>query len=234
MPRALRVLPALVAGALLLASAAPLHAQGGSPCPASTYQIDYGNPISFTGPMLSLSVPDLTGRDRSVAFDLPSGTLSSSLGIGNVGWTYVRATDRFDVINVPTGTPVAVVATLDVDGYSRTDCSFPDCGGWFGARIYGAGTTVEQQVTAQGSPTLETPLHTTLTLPVTIVAGTGQTLTFELYEFVAAGVTGGGGGTAKIRFTGLTGNADVVSCEGYSLVTPARPTTWGSLKAIYR
>ncbi len=232
MPRNFHLLPSLLAGAVLLASAAPLHAQ--APCPASTYQIAYGEPTTFTGPLLSLSVPDPGGRERTVAFDLPSGRLSSSLGIGNVGWTFVRATDRFDVVNVPAGTPVALLAALDVDGTSRTDCYLPDCGGWFGARIYGPGTTVEQQVTAQGSPTGEAPLHTTLTLPVTIVAGTGLTLSFELYEFVAAGVQGGGGGTARIRFTGLTGNANVVSCQGYSLVTPARPGTWGALKAIYR
>ncbi len=209
-------------------------AQSAPPCPASLYQAAWGDSIPFTGPTLVFSIPDAAGRERSGSFDLPSGRLASRLGMGNVGWTFVRAVDRFDVTGVPAGTAVPLVAALDVDGYSETSCIGPSCGGWFGAHLYGAGVVVEQQVTAHGSPTGRTDLVTTLTLPVTIVAGTGLVLGFELYEFVAAGVTGGGGGSGTIRFIGVPAGANVVSCESYSLATPTRSASWGSLKTLYR
>jgi hypothetical protein len=172
---------ALLAAMLIAAASTSARAQVNPPCPSGVYQIGWGDSTAITGPSLSVSNPDGLGRARSDAFDLAHGTLSSELGDGGLAWTFVRATDLFDVTGVAAGTSVPVVAALDVDGYSQTSC-----------------------------------------------------LGFELYEFVAAGISGGGSGTARIRFSGVPAGMNVVSCEAYSLVTPVRARTWGALKSIYR
>jgi hypothetical protein len=46
--------------------------------------------------------------------------------------------------------------------------------------------------------------------------------------------TGAAHATATLRFRGLPKGYSIVSCQGYDLPVPARPTPWGEVKALYR
>ncbi len=54
----------------------------------------------------------------------------------------------------------------------------------------------------------------TLTLPITITAGSPSTIEFELAVFIPAGGNAGGAGTGAIHFTGLPTGVDIVSWQG--------------------
>lgn len=50
----------------------------------------------------------------------------------------------------------------------------------------------------------------------------------------SADLEGAAHATATLRFRGLPSGYSVASCQGYNLRTPARPSSWGGVKALYR
>src|SRR5262245_41399736 len=77
------------------------------------------------GPILSTSTTyDSTYGSAHVSFDVSLGRLMMDQQ-NLLAPTLVKVRDAFDVIGVPTGTPVAVTAQLYLDGYVST----PGCGG---------------------------------------------------------------------------------------------------------
>jgi hypothetical protein len=219
----------VVAFALL----SPTAARATVACPESHAQlVGFNNLFAVQGPVL-----DTTYTTSHAGFDLPAGTVAVSRAVGGVNWTRSIATDDFDVTGVAPGTPVAVIAEFEVDGYvSSPGCGGSGCGGYFQASLTQGANSNAQQVTlpnpfAGG----QVNLTQTLTLPVTITAGSPLTIAFELAVFVPAGGNAGGSGNGTIRFSGLPPGANVVSCQGFgSATTPARSTSWGRLKTHHR
>jgi hypothetical protein len=82
------------------------------------------------------------------------------------------------------------------------------------------------------------PFANTLTLDLTIVAGQPERISFSLSgrRTVGSAISESASEAhASIRFLGLPSGASITSCQGFSaMATPARTSTWGRLKAIYR
>jgi len=229
----MRTLSLLLALGILLAAPAP--APAAAPCPDSHAQLVGFNSLFA----VSAATFDSTYLSSEVAFDLPAGTLQVSRGVGGVNWTRSIATDAYDVTGVAPGTALTLTAALDVNGYvTSPGCGGSGCGGYFQASITEGANSNQQQVTfpdpfAGG----QADMVQTLVLPITITAGTPTTIAFELAVFVPAGGNAGGAGTGVIHFTGLPAGAQVVSCQGFGTgggPTPARASSWGSLKTHHR
>jgi len=208
-------------------------------CPPSQAQLVGFNSL-FTVPGATfdttLTVPGY-GALGGAGFDLVAGTLSMWRAVGGVNWTRVIATDAYDVIGVAPGTPVALTALLDVSGLlTSPGCGGSGCGGWFQASItQGPANASLQQTFADAFAGGDVDVSQTLALPITITAGMPVTLQFEEAVFIPAGGNAGGSGHGTIRFAGLPGGVAVVSCRGYGVAaTPARASSWGRLKAVYR
>jgi hypothetical protein len=73
-------------------------------------------------------------------------------------------------------------------------------------------------------------------IPLAIVPGDSFTLGVRLSSAGDTGAYPPGDGIAHgtIRFRGLPEGYSIVSCQNYDLPTPARPSSWGGVKAHYR
>jgi hypothetical protein len=218
-----------LAAAVMLAGAG--LAQAACPPSAVTLQSWYG----LSGPVVVAHF-DSTYNTAHVAFDLPAGTVALDQNLGGVSLTLVDAVDAYDVAGVSAGTPVSLTAAFDVNGGATNGGCGPGCGGWFRAAIrQGASAAADSVPEPSGYTPATNPLVTTLQLPIVITAGTPLTLEFELWDLVTPGSYGGGQGTGQIHFLNVPPGVTVTSCRGFSTgATPARQTSWGRVKTIYR
>jgi hypothetical protein len=74
----------------------------------------------------------------------------------------------------------------------------------------------------------------TLVLGLSRAVGEVFPLVARLETFGGGTAEGTGHAVGTLRFRGLPAGYSVVSCQGYALPTPARPATWGGVKALYR
>lgn len=232
----MRSVPLLLA--LALASIAPALSAA-APCSDSHAQLlGFNNLFSVPAAAFdSTYTVQGYGPQSEVGFDLPAGTLKVWRVTGGVDWIRTIATDDYDLEGVTPGTVVALTAALDVNGsVTSPGCGGSGCGGYFQASITQGASSTQQQVTfANPFAGGVASLVQTLTLPITITAGTPTTVAFELAVFVPAGGNAGGSGTGVLHFAGLPVGARVISCQGYgALATPSRRSTWGRLKTLYR
>lgn len=175
------------------------------------------------------------GSGRMVSYDLVHGALRLNHP-GNVGWAFVRAVDRFMISGLPQGTVVPITALLDVDGFSATlGCGGTGCHLTFGARLGDSAGDVERSVETTFHPdTLR--LVETMSRLLSIEVGVPYELHYELWVARPPGASHWGGGSARLRFSGLPAQATLTSCQGYAVEasTPVRTTSWGRVKQIYR
>lgn len=212
--------------AVLIVAAVPVLAQ---PCPSSTVAVYSTSPVLYP----SAAVDSVTPSGRRAAYDLIAGWVAIT-HTGGVGFLHCEASDRFRVVGVPDGTPVHVIARLAVDGYAQTDgCGGSGCHGEFGGWIGQGASVVSSSVTAHFGPE-RIALQQTLEYPLDVLAGEWFDLQYRLWFNRTAGASHFGGGRADLRFAGLPDGADIVSCQGYRLTTPARIVSWGRVKTIYR
>lgn len=223
---------ALLAALCVLSLISSANRTSAQTCPASVLGLQTVYPVeSFA----AIDSAVEAGSGRMVAFDLVHGTLRLAHP-GSVGWSHVRAVDRFVVTGLPEGTPVGLTALLDVDGFSTSEgCGGSGCYLIFGARLGDPDGQVERSVESTFAP--ETVrLVDTLTWPVLLQAGVPHELHYELWVARPPGAAHRGGGTARLHFSALPAGATLTSCHGYNPdgSTGLRPTTWGRIKQIYR
>jgi hypothetical protein len=197
-------------------------------CPPSEISF-YGN-----GPILSTATSyDSTVGSSTITFDIPAGnlTLDQCCSLAN---TSINVRDEFDVTGVPMGTPVTMTAQMIADCFVIVTCETGDCSGFVVDSLQHV-TDVDALPHEVNGPG-RFDFHDVLSVPLTIVAGTPELLSFELEGHRVAGNTSESGGSANITFSGLPPGVNIVSCKGYSLfrVTPVHRTSWGELKTIYR
>jgi hypothetical protein len=228
------VIPGLLVLALHAAVVAPRAAHAQS-CPASEYRLGGGGLVSSADPAADTTwaPPGYVGSFRA-AWNLPAGTVAMSQCCSLLD-THVWARDAFDVTGVPSGTAVLLTAEFVVDGAVWTDgCGGTGCGGVMGARLRrGADSAVVEHPTHLFSGRAD--YRDVLQLPLTIVAGSPETIEYQVWGHRTPGGNHGAEGTGLIRFQGLPPGAVVVSCKGYGQTpTLVRHTTWGRLKSVYR
>jgi hypothetical protein len=222
----------LVAVCAEIARATPGLAATQSACPAS--DLSLSTVATYTTTAAALDSSYLLNR---LQFDLVAGILSLDYCC-SINPTYMNARDAYDVIGVPAGTPVSLSVEVPVSGeiYDSGGCGGSGCGGSFYASIdHGA----EHAQYLFSSPPLyygaRASFSGTAQLPLTIVAGLPETVSFQFWARRALGGSHGAHAQGVIRFTGLPAGASIVSCQGFAgQITPVLRTSWGGLKTIYR
>lgn len=231
-PRLSPLWPVAVAALLLFGVLAPARAD--SPCPTSAVAF-FGNPDVPQTAAAFDSIVDVAPDCRMrTAYDLRAGTTLMQQ-CGFLGFTSVRASDTFDVIGVPAGTPVQVTAEYEVDSgvYVNGECSGSGCCGRVVLRLQ-QGALFDERTHIPTLYSGRADFHDLLALPVTIIAGEPVTFDCILEGNRCAGGEHGSEATGTLRFTGLPAGVRVVSCRSFGGVTHARARSWGQLKLLYR
>lgn len=217
-----------------LAFALPSRAWAGAPCPPSAVQLFTSLGIPPDHVIVSAYTAaafETTAAGRMAGYDLIGGTVRMAHP-GTLSPLFVQAVDRYRVVGVPDGTPIALVALYDVDGWVQSPgCGGTGCHGYFGAQIAHEATAVKRVVDAGFNG--RASLVETLQLPLDVTAGQEVELRFSLW-FYRSSAGYYGEGTGRLRFAGLPAGATVVSCQGYGSATPTQVSTWGRVKAAYR
>jgi hypothetical protein len=229
---------ASVAAALVLgvAGMSPERAEAGAgpPCPASIVQL---TSYSGAGPFSTdAMVYDSTFVDvwtAHVTFDRSLGRMSLSASSSGRMNASVRVVERFDVVGVPAGTPVAATMEFRLEGWSEETCGGAGCG----VKLEGTLAAGEDSVTVdanQMGPGLgRRDLVSTLRLPVSFVAG--SPITAEFFLDYATGPGGSGAGASasgSFGVSGLPAGVRAIACWGGD-VTPLRRVSWGKVKQSY-
>jgi hypothetical protein len=156
----------------------------------------------------------------NACYDLPAGTLAAR-GVADTQGGCIgaaRAQDVYEIVG-PAGPPLAFEAVLQVHAELAAFTSYV-------ASIDAGGESAECNV----GPDCEAAIALSYApgMPFLLMA-----------EALAAGDKGShpegvARVTAQIRFRGLPAGYSIVSCQNYDLPTPAMPSSWGGVKALYR
>jgi len=223
---------------LLLALAALVAPAAARACPLNTIWSPAGGDFTTSAAVLdTVMLVDpgglCFGPGTFARYDIVHGTLYSHDGSPFGGCTpKTSVQDDFTLIGWPAGTPLALGARFDV---TVTASSFFGSGTTTAALTQAAANTASKQWNIPGDfPGPSSATQTvSLTVPVAAIAGTPFHMTYTLSSVLGEGCTSELSGT--FTFTGLPPGAAIVSCNGYVLGTvPARPTSWGHVKAEYR
>ena len=223
-----------IVAALALIAARPPQAGAQPICPSSELRLATTNVIVSTSAAAETTDAASGTVCLRAGYDLVAGRVRM-VQCGFLSHTYAIARDAYDVIGVPSGTPVSLTVEFALDGSVWTPgCGGAGCSGTLAGYLRHGGRTDEGVYSIhlfQGSA----EVHDVLRLPLTIVAGQPQAVEFELRGYRNPGGSHGSEGTGTIRFTGLPPGARVVSCQGFAgQATPVRSATWGRVKTIYR
>jgi len=128
------------------------------------------------------------------------------------GFAEIDFVDSFSLIGPPLGTQVVVNAVMTWGGEGCVD-------------IYGPAGKLGEQCNSSSSP---------LVVQQAMTVGTPVLLTFRL---IAGGGISSSVNNGDFSLSSVPMGAAIVSCKGYVSepgVTPARTTSWGALKLLYR
>lgn len=234
-------LPALLLAVALVHAAS---AQGQTPCPTNSLSahVDPVAPID-----LSSSAPRDSARNSyedcpdpnfpcttciaSASYDLSLGVLHADAFIlgGCSSYASVTTHDVFTLSGPPSPTPISFVARGSF-GLSGS-CLYPGDGA-MGVTLHGTGGTSAGAMVFCGEPYSGPP-----SLDVVISCLPGATFDIDMGAWANAGVGPSSVSAGlSLGFPDLPAGYSVISCQGFMAgqVVPARTTSWGSLKSMYR
>lgn len=222
-----------LAALLTLLAAAPSAA---APCAPSTTYFKTYSPTATTA-SITAATYDYTFTDVWTAhavFDRTQGTMAFSASSGGFMNAIVTVNECFDITGVAPGTAVDAFLDWSLDGFSRDNCGGSGCGLRFLFTLTAGGGSVAADAGISGPSNLTRPLATTLSRPVHFVAGTPIAATF-LMDYGSGPGAGSPSGemTGFYRVRGLPPGVHAIASSGAD-VTPARATSWGRLKTLYR
>jgi hypothetical protein len=209
---------------------APVYGAG---CPASVVLLDrFGTPAFMVDADTYDSTLTTSANEARVLFDRTQATLSLSAISGGRLNAAVRLIERFDLDGAAPGTPVNATLEFRLVGGSQQSCGGAGCGvrleGWL---IVGA-DSVLASANESGPGSARHDIATTLSLPVTFVAGAPFEAQFFLTYGTGPGGSAEGALTGSYAVSGLPSGVHAHGCAG-APVTPVRRTSWGSLKTMY-
>lgn len=231
------VAAALRAALLMLPVAVATPATAGvSPCAASRiYKYGYSGVVTIPTFAATCDTTLTDTFSAHLTFDLVAGRATLSAASGGVFQVELRVVDCLDIVGVPAGTPLDATLQFEVDGWSTQNCGGSGCGVRLEATVAVGADSASADANQQGpGGGWVTPLAGAPAVPVHFVAGTPITAHFVLRY----GTGPGGGGAQGVaagtwRVSGLPPGVRALGSAGAD-ITPARPATWGTLKALYR
>lgn len=228
-----RVMHATQVAIIALAAIVVAGTSRAASCPSAIVLLGRGaTPFAVDSP-----VYDSTYNVHGIAhasFDRTQAHMSLDCSSGGGLSASIRIIEHFDLTGVPSGTPLDAVLEFNLDGWTEQSCGGSGCGIEFEARMAAGADSVAANANHYGPTIGRRYLITTLILPVTLVAGTPFEAAFHLMYGTGPGAGGAHGeavGTYRVR--GLPPGVRAIACMGAD-VTPARRTSWGSLKQRYR
>lgn len=222
-------MPLVVFAALAPASAA-------AQCPGAVVQLDRTGEAPYP---VGTATYDSTasfnvGEFAHVAFDRDASSLAMDTQAGGRMNARLRLLETFDVTGVPPGTPVNTTLQLSLDGWVEEHCGGSGCGVILESRLVAGPDSVADASSIPGPGGSRENVVNTLSLPVTIVAGSPLPVQFALWFGCGPGQTDASSHmAAHYSLAGLPPGVQAVSCTG-AQVTPARASSWGDLKVRYR
>jgi hypothetical protein len=229
--------PALLVG-VLLSGIGPANSRAAapSPCPASiiqAYKVVEVAPFATHAFVYDTTIALDTLSWVRVQFDRYAGHVEFSTHTFRRVTASSRIVESFDVAGVPRGTPVDAVLEFRLDGWVQQTCGGSGCGHTLeGVLAVGSDSARAGGFFGPSHPRI--PLAATLSLPIRLVAGTPVEAHFVLTYVTNVGATEGSSEAIGNYFvTGLPPGVRAIACPGGD-VTPARRSTWGTLKRIYR
>jgi hypothetical protein len=207
----------------------PARRAAAAPCPASIVELD-----SSVGPFSTAGASfDSADANTHVTYDRVQCNTTLTSQSGGSASDFVRVVESFDVAGLAPGTPVATTVTFQLDGSVYQNCGAGGCGVEMSATLRSGVDSVTAAASIVGpTPPTTKPFAETLSLPVTLTAGTPVTVEFVLRYATGPGQEDANGTlTGRWSVIGLPAGASAVSCLG---TTPVRTRSWGALKAHYR
>lgn len=195
-----------------------------------TYHLGGEHAVSASTYDSSFNVGDGFARLR---FDHSRSTLASS--IASNGWftASVRVVESFDVTGVPPGTPVNATFEFSVDGWVQ-NCGLSGCGVSYWASLVAGADSAIADASQHGPGEVRTYLTGTLSLPVTLIAGSPAEATFAInYRTTRYAVHIQAEGAGTFSVSGLPPGVRAVRCRE-ALPTPTQARSWGSIKRLDR
>ena len=220
--RRARLVPLLL-GTLAIAGLLPRSASG---CPEN--QVRFGALLATNSSAVHSATfgPSDSCDFGAVSWDLVQGTLALDQRPCTASSSKCQVADSYTVVGLPAGTPVLVLAYLDVHGETPLLCGGAGCGVTRRAELAG---TFATSAFWPDPGTIDGQLATL----VQAVAGTPFSIQATL-EIPTCGGGSEGRLEGSLSFQ-LLSKGGIVSCQGFAgTVTPARMTSWGQVKANYR
>jgi hypothetical protein len=219
----------------VIATFAVATANGATTCPPSVVRFERFTPTSLSTGAVAFDTV-LTYTEYFIAhpaFDRSIGRVSLSAGSFGRLLTSVRAVECFDVIGVPTGTPVDGELRFQVDLQSEQSCGGSGCGVQFDAMLALPSDSVQADANLPGPGGTPKTVSTMISLPIHFVAGTPVTAQFLLYYGTGPGQTDAHAvGSGAWSIAGLPPGVRAISASGLD-PTPVLRHTWGELKSLY-
>jgi hypothetical protein len=212
---------------------ASVCAGDGCPPSAFTYYFRFhGGDTIVEAAVFDTTVVNGDGDTTRVGFDHAAARLSLR-AVGRE-WAGERVRERVDIAGVPPGTVVPITLTFSLLGEVFNNCGGGGCGAYFTATVASAAdSSVANEDIPGPCDSCTKPVDTTLSLPVTITAGTPLDIAFAMLYHTTNVAWGRASVTGLYSVSGLPAGASAVFCA-QSALTPARRATWGRLKAAYR
>src|SRR5262249_2832572 len=212
---------------------ATAHASGDCPASVLTYWTHFHGGDSYVpAATFDTTIVNADGDTTRVDFDHATAHVRLD-AVGGV-WAGVRVLERFDVTGVPVGTPVHATVTLSLEGEVFNAGGVGGGGANFTATLAGTTDSVATDANIPGGCYGCTkPVATTLTLPVTITAGTPLDVAFALLYHTTPASMGSATIAGVYGVSGLPPGVRAIECSTGD-VTPVRHESWGRLKAAYR
>jgi hypothetical protein len=168
--------------------------------------------------------PVYPGMQCVACFSWPAGYFRAS-GYTGTDWSAgVESQERFELVGPVTATPLAFSARLYVTGSAQTYGE--------GSAGLGEGSQATEMLSVAGG---ESVSDVPVVLALEHFAGDSfdihvhvAAMSITIHPYVAVDLR------AAFQFEGVPTGWSIVSCRGVDVPVPARPTTWGAVRALYR
>jgi hypothetical protein len=211
------------------------NAQAGTSCASAVltfWFLSHGGDTPIDAAAFDTTIVTATYDSAHVTYERSAGKLT----VDTVGrmWAGERVVERFDLTGVPAGTAVPATIVFALNAYVLDSCGGGGCGAYFGATLTAGTDSVGVEANVPGPcDSCAKQLNTTLSVPVTFVAGTPLVTAFAMLYHTSNVGWGRVSAVGVYGVAGLPAGVRATTCGGADL-TPVRRRTWGELKATYR
>ena len=165
------------------------------------------------------------------SYDITLGKISNELTSSNFRSSSVTVTDVFRIVGAPPGPPIQLQARLATSGVGASE---QPSGNIFAETLIGL--EGPSFITTFASFISQVEGHITLVVNIMVSPEEPFTVTLIANSYTRSQTVRLTRAEGTLSFANIPAGASIVSCGGYSTdnPVPARKSTWGRLKSLYR